>query len=105
MMIGNMSTDDCGDVTLFINTTTFDCSNIGMNTVLLSVSDAAGNVSTDEAIVTVEDGISPVIVCPENIISNSCNGVDYDSSNRRKWQSSHLLIHSNSRSARRTHPS
>ena len=78
MMIGNMSTDDCGDVTLFINTTTFDCSNIGMNTVLLSVSDAAGNVSTDEAIVTVEDGISPVIVCPENIISNSCNGVDYD---------------------------
>ena len=40
---------------------TFGCSNKGANTVTLNVTDAAGNVSTQTAIVTVVDNTAPVI--------------------------------------------
>jgi hypothetical protein len=44
---------------------TFDCSNIGDNTVVLTVTDVNGNDSTCTAIVTVEDNTNPELVCQD----------------------------------------
>ncbi|MEL6810508.1 MAG: HYR domain-containing protein, partial [Bacteroidota bacterium] len=61
--IDNGSSDICGVDSLSLDISTFDCSNIGANTVTLSVVDAAGNVDTCTATVTIEDNTAPVIQC------------------------------------------
>ncbi|MDP1763203.1 MAG: HYR domain-containing protein, partial [Sediminibacterium sp.] len=55
------STDDCGIASITVSTTNFTCSNIGVNTVTLTVTDNQGNVSSATAQVTVADNIKPVI--------------------------------------------
>ena len=57
------STDNCGIVSSTIDTTSFDCSNIGENTVTLTLTDASGNIATATATVTVVDAIAPTAVC------------------------------------------
>src|SRR5690606_32486396 len=59
------STDACGIDTYSLDVDTFDCSNKGDNTVVLTITDVNGNVSTCTAIVTVEDNTSPVLVCQD----------------------------------------
>ena len=61
--IDNGSNDACGTVTLAADILTFDCNNVGPNTVTLTVTDVNGNTSTCTATVTVEDNIDPVITC------------------------------------------
>ena len=83
--IDNGSTDSCGIDSMALDVTDFDCSNVGVNTVTLTVSDKYGNKSTETAIVTVEN-YKPVLVCPSNIeIGNtpgSCGRiVNYDMNN------------------------
>jgi len=51
--INNGSHDECGPVTLSASKTSFDCSNIGTNTVKLTVTDAAGNTAACNTTVTV----------------------------------------------------
>src|SRR5690606_35781277 len=53
--IDNGSFDNCGSVSLSLSQTTFDCSAIGTNTVTLTVTDTAGNISTCSATVTIID--------------------------------------------------
>ena len=60
------STDNCAIASLVVNQTSFDCSHLGMNTVVLTVTDIHGNVSTCTATVTVEDNISPITYCPSD---------------------------------------
>ncbi len=57
------STDQCGVATISIDNDTFDCSNVGDNNVVLTVTDVNGNISTCTAIVTVEDVTAPVVAC------------------------------------------
>ena len=59
------STDACGIDTYSLDIDTFDCSNIGDNTVVLTVTDVNGNISTCTAIVTVEDNTNPELVCQD----------------------------------------
>ncbi len=59
------STDACGIDTYSLDIDTFDCSNIGDNTVVLTITDVNGNVSSCTAIVTVEDNTSPELVCQD----------------------------------------
>ena len=62
------STDNCGSVTISIDSTegTFDCSDTdGAQSVTLTVTDDASNVSTCVAEVTVEDDIPPTAVCQD----------------------------------------
>jgi hypothetical protein len=52
---------------------TFDCSKLGANTVTLNVTDASGNTSSQNAVVTVLDNIAPVITDVPDITIN-CGG-------------------------------
>jgi gliding motility-associated-like protein len=61
--IDNGSSDACGIESLVVLPSTFDCSNVGENTVILTVTDVNGNTSTCESIVTVEDNTAPVVLC------------------------------------------
>src|SRR5439155_13650041 len=55
--INNGSSDACGIANLSLDKTTFDCSNVGANTVTLTVTDNNGNSATCTATVTVIDSI------------------------------------------------
>ncbi len=61
------STDNCAIASIVIDRTNFDCSDLGMNNVVLTVTDIYGNSSTCTSIVTVEDNIAPEIACREDI--------------------------------------
>jgi len=64
------STDNCTateDLTLSLDITEFGCFDLGDNDVVLTVTDECGNISaTCNAIVTVVDATSPVLICPDN---------------------------------------
>jgi hypothetical protein len=72
--IDNGSTDACGIASYDLDIDTFDCSNIGDNTVVLTVTDVNGNSETCTAIVTVEDNTSPVLVCQDFTIEIGSDG-------------------------------
>ncbi|SRX76039.1 HYR domain-containing protein [Aequorivita antarctica] len=72
--IDNGSTDACGIASTSIDVTDFDCSNVGPNAVILTVTDVNGNASQCTTIVTVEDSIAPTIVCPADITVNTDAG-------------------------------
>ena len=56
--------DNCGTVNLVsVVASTFNCSNIGANTVTLTANDGNGNTNTCTAVVTVVDNIPPMVVC------------------------------------------
>uniref|UniRef100_UPI00248FCC6E HYR domain-containing protein n=1 Tax=Aquimarina aggregata TaxID=1642818 RepID=UPI00248FCC6E len=82
--IDNGSSDTCGSVSLSANKTTFDCTNLGINTVTLTVTDINGNSSTCDATVTILDDINPVAVCQNITVSldvtgnTSITGLDVD---------------------------
>ncbi|MEZ4778868.1 MAG: proprotein convertase P-domain-containing protein [Flavobacteriaceae bacterium] len=69
------STDNCGIATLAVDIDTFDCSDVGPNNVVLTVTDVNGNSSQCTAIVTVEDNVPPVVSCPADIVANNDTGV------------------------------
>ena len=74
--INNNSTDaDSGIASFFISQNTFDCSNIGDNTVTLTVRDQNGNAANCQAIVTIVDETAPVLTCPSDIIVYTDPGV------------------------------
>ncbi|HNW98961.1 MAG TPA: HYR domain-containing protein [Bacteroidales bacterium] len=74
--INNGSHDACGIASVVVDKMNFDCSNLGDNTVTLTVTDVNGNVASATAIVSVQDNIAPVITCPADItvtaMSNDC---------------------------------
>ncbi len=72
--IDNGSTDACGIDTYTLDIDTFDCSDIGDNTVVLTVTDVNGNTATCTAIVTVEDNTPPVLVCQDFTIEIGADG-------------------------------
>jgi hypothetical protein len=51
--VNNSSTDNCGIASITISKSTFNCSNLGTNNVVLTITDIHGNVSTCTAVVTV----------------------------------------------------
>ncbi|MEQ6120781.1 T9SS type A sorting domain-containing protein [Reichenbachiella sp. MALMAid0571] len=53
--VDNGSYDNCGNVTLSLNVSSFNDINLGENTVILTVQDGHGNSATASAIVTVEE--------------------------------------------------
>jgi len=71
----NGSDDACGIASLVLDITSFDCANLGDNTVELTVTDNNDNVSTCTAVVTVEDNIAPTITgCSDDMTVNAVAG-------------------------------
>ncbi|HLT53995.1 MAG TPA: MopE-related protein, partial [Flavobacteriaceae bacterium] len=76
--VDNGSSDACGPLVFDTDITSFDCSNLGENTVTLTVSDGSGNSSSQTAIVTVIDTIAPTVIASGNIsvdADESCNAL------------------------------
>jgi len=69
--VNNGSTAACGLASLSVGKTSFNCSNVGPNTVTLTVTDINNNTSTCNATVTVVDIIPPVVTCsPQTLTFN-----------------------------------
>lgn len=68
------SNDACGIDTMELDKTTFDCTNVGPNTVTLTVTDVNGNVSDATAIVTVVDVIAPTVTTKNITVALDENG-------------------------------
>jgi gliding motility-associated-like protein len=52
-MIDNGSFDNCGNVTITLSQTNFNCDNLGNNTILVTVTDESGNFVSQSVVVTV----------------------------------------------------
>ncbi|MEA3462285.1 MAG: HYR domain-containing protein, partial [Bacteroidota bacterium] len=72
--IDNGSSDNCLLDTMWLDVYDFDCTNIGPNTVVLTVEDACGNQATCSATVTVEDNIVPAVACPGDLTETAVAG-------------------------------
>ena len=67
--------DNCGVVNqVSALPNTFTCSNLGANTVTLTVNDGHGNTSTCSATVTVVDAIAPTVVCKNATVNLNATG-------------------------------
>ncbi|HFA50560.1 MAG TPA: HYR domain-containing protein [Bacteroidetes bacterium] len=64
--VDNGSSDNCS-VSLSIDNGSFDCTNLGANTVTLTATDPGTNTDDCTATVTVEDNILPTLSCPANV--------------------------------------
>ncbi|RMG88684.1 MAG: HYR domain-containing protein, partial [Bacteroidetes bacterium] len=73
--IDNGSSDNCGTPALSLNNSSFNCSNIGANTVTLTADDGNGNTASCNATVTVEDNTPPVAICQDVTVSLDANGM------------------------------
>jgi len=62
-MIDNGSSDACGIATMTLDITDFDCSDVGSNTVTLTVTDVNNNTASATAVVTVQDVTPPTALC------------------------------------------
>jgi len=61
--VDNGSSDNCGIASMTLDVSSFDCSMTGANTVVMTVTDDSGNISTCTSTVTVEDNTAPEIFC------------------------------------------
>ncbi len=75
--IDNGSSDNCGIASMAIDKDTFDCSDIGENTITLTVTDSSGNVSTCTTVVTVEDTLAPIVTAQDITVQLDANGNAY----------------------------
>ena len=66
--IDNGSSDNYSIATITLSQSSFDCSNIGANTVTLTVTDGNSNSAQCDATVTIEDTVSPVAICQDIIV-------------------------------------
>ena len=93
------STDNCGIAIMSVSPNSFDCSNVGANTVTLTVTDVNGNVSTCTSTVTIEDNVAPSAVCQNITVSLGAGGsvtitaADIDNGIKRcLWYCEHVLL-------------
>ncbi|WP_290700086.1 M14 family zinc carboxypeptidase, partial [Lacinutrix sp.] len=70
--INNGSSDNCGVAGFSLSNDTFDCSNIGTNNVILTVTDGNGNSDTSNATITITQQDTPTpINCWDNFVYNT----------------------------------
>ncbi|MEP4983775.1 MAG: LamG-like jellyroll fold domain-containing protein [Cyclobacteriaceae bacterium] len=72
--VDNGSVSGCGDPVLSLDKTTFDCTNLGENTVLLTVANTSGTSVSGEAIITVVDNTDPIFTTANKSFDLDENG-------------------------------
>lgn len=72
--IDNGSSDACGIADMSLSNYTFNCEDVGNNTVTLSVTDVNENVSICTAVVTVEDNLTPIALCQNGKVKLNSQG-------------------------------
>jgi ACT domain-containing protein len=72
--VDNGSSDNCGNVSLSLDNSSFGCSDVGANTVVLTVTDDNGNSTTCTATITVEDNVSPTASCQDLTVQLDASG-------------------------------
>ena len=72
--VDNGSSDNCGIATMTLDNSSFDCTDVGANTVTLTVTDDNSNVSTCTATITVEDNVAPTAICQDLTVQLDANG-------------------------------
>lgn len=65
--LSGLAFDNCSIVSTAITPASFDCDQLGQQTVSVVVSDAAGLTATATATVTVVDNSAPVVTCPNSL--------------------------------------
>jgi hypothetical protein len=65
--VNNGSSDNCS-FSLSVSPATFNCGNIGLNTVTLKATDNGGNAATCTAKVTIKDATAPLALCKNTTI-------------------------------------
>ena len=73
--IDNGSTDNCEIASMEIDITTFDCTNLGPNTVTLTVTDVNGNSSTATVVITIEDIVKPTALTQDITVQLDADGL------------------------------
>jgi hypothetical protein len=73
-MIADGSTDNCAIATRVLSKTNFTCADKGPNTVVFTVTDKSGNVSTSSIVVTIIDNIKPDFAIVPSVLR-----INYDS--------------------------
>ena len=68
------SDDNCMLQTIVASQTAFDCSHLGLNQVILTVTDTSGNVDSCVATVTIIDTLAPMFTCPADLTVSGCSG-------------------------------
>lgn len=80
------SFDNCELSNISISTSLFDCSDIGVQNIVLSLMDESGNSSHCTAMVTVEDPLDPVLECDDTPVilevDTDCQAILPDLENR-----------------------
>ena len=72
--VDNNSYDNCSIASRSLSKSTFDCSDLGVNTVYLIITDVNGNIDSTSAVVTVQDVIKPTVVTtPSDIALGYCD--------------------------------
>ncbi|MEO5906355.1 MAG: HYR domain-containing protein, partial [Saprospiraceae bacterium] len=72
--IDDGSTDNCLIVDTTVTPNTFECEDIGVNVVVLTVTDQSGNTATCTATVTITDTVPPVAVCQNVTVTLNNDG-------------------------------
>ena len=73
--VDNGSTDNCGINERVVMPSTFNCSHTGDNVVTLTVFDAAGNESSETAVITIEDNQAPTVITQNITVALNAEGV------------------------------
>ena len=73
--IDNGSTDNCSIASYSLDITSFTCTNIGPNTVILTVNDANGNSNSETATVTIADSEVPTVLTQNITVELDANGL------------------------------
>src|SRR5690606_11957418 len=73
--INDGSTDNCSIIDLEVTPSEFDCDDVGVNVVILTVTDQGGNTATCSANVTVVDDVPPIAECQDITVNIGPGGL------------------------------